>query len=341
VTAAGARLGPLATLRALFVLSRPAGMLLVALLPIIGFVFAYWDHGCIEAASVSLPRLALLAVVWAVPHARTMWLNAALDRDEAPTLFGRKAAVPAHIEAWAYGSLALSLAAAAWLEGRLLFAVLGCALLSVLYSHPRTAWKGHALLGPLVNVVGYGVLSPLGGFFLTGFAPTLRGLAVLLTALPWIATAYFAAQAFQEDEDRERGYRTLVVTRGATFTLRLTRGLFWIAGGSTLALAAFGWFPRVVLVALPGFLWVDRLIADWQTQPKGGDEGWARTFFLRMFWVALAVLVCVSVDYGLTRDREGRPGGLATASGRFEPRACEDSSARADENEDGRTGRML
>jgi len=323
VTDRGVRLGPLATLRALFVLSRPAGMLLVALLPILGFVFAYWDHGCIEAASVSLPRLVLLALIWAVPHAGTMWLNAALDRDEAPTLFGQKAAVPAQIEAWAYGSLAVSLAAAAWLEGRLFLAVLGCALLSVLYSHPRTAWKGHALLGPLVNVLGYGVLSPLGGFFLTGFAPTLRGLAVLLTALPWIATAYFAAQAFQEDEDRARGYRTLVAMRGAAFTLRVTRGCFLAALALTAGLAALGWFPRLILASLPLFLWVDRLLVAWTKQPSGGDAGWAKRYFLRLTATGLAVLALVSLDYETSMRSTGRPGGLTTAAGRSEPRRCE------------------
>jgi 4-hydroxybenzoate polyprenyltransferase len=319
----GARLGPLATLRALVVLSRPAGMLLVALLPILGFVFAYWDHGCIELAAISVPRLALLALIWAVPHAGTMWLNAALDRDEAPTLFGRKAAVPAHIEAWAYGSLALSLAAAAWLGWWLFLSVLGCALLSVLYSHPRTAWKGHALLGPLVNVLGYGVLSPLGGFFFAGFPPTLRGLAVLLTALPWIATAYFAAQAFQEDEDRARGYRTLVATRGAAFTLQVTRGMFLAALALTAGLAALGWFPRLILASLPLFFWVDRLLVAWTEVPGGGDAGWAKRYFLRLTATGLAVLALVSLDYELSIRSTGRPGGLTTASGRSEPRRCE------------------
>lgn len=316
---------PTSTVRALWTLARPKGMLFVSFLPMIGFAYAYWDHGCEDPSLAPFWKMGLLALVWAVPHAGTMWLNAGLDRDDKPTLFGESVPVPAHVGLYAYPTFAFSIGLAFWLGTGVGVCVVLCTILSILYSHPRTAWKAHAWGGPFVNAAGYGALSPLGGFFLAGFAPTVRGAVVLGVAIAWISTAYFAAQAFQEDEDRERGYRTLVVTRGAAFTLRLTRGLFWVAGGSTLALAAFGWFPRVVLVALPGFLWVDRLIADWQEQPKGGDEGWARTFFLRMFWVALAVLVCVSVDYGLTRDREGRPGGLATASGRFEPRACEPS----------------
>lgn len=310
-------------LRSLWALARPRGMLFVSFLPMIGFAYAYWDHGCEDPSYAPFGKLALLGLCWAVPHAGTMWLNAGLDRDDKPTLFGESVAVPPHVSRYAYPTFAFAIGLAFWLGAGVGVCVVLCTILSILYSHPRTAWKAHAWGGPFVNAVGYGALSPLGGFFLSGFAPTIRGAVVLAIAVAWISTAYFAAQAFQEEEDRERDYRTLVVVKGPAFTLRLTRALFWVAGGGTLALAAAGWFPRVVLVALPGFVWVDHLVAGWQAQPRGGDETWARRFFLRMFWVALAVLVCVSIDYGWTRRETGLPGGLSTASGRFEPRACE------------------
>jgi 1,4-dihydroxy-2-naphthoate octaprenyltransferase len=260
--------------------------------------------------------------VWAVPHAGTMWLNAALDRDEAPTLFGRSVPVPARIEWLAYATLAFSLTVAAIAEWRLMLAVLGCAVLSVLYSHPRTAWKGHAIFGPLTNVLGYGVLSPLGGFFLTGYPATLRGLSVLVTSTFWIGAAYFAAQAFQQEEDRARGYRTLVATHGPVVTLKVTRGLFWLALACTFALSAAGWFPRVVLVAMPLFFWVDRVLVLWMREPGGGDASWAKRFFSRLALVGLTILVLVSVDYEVSMRQLGAPGGLTTASGRFEPRVC-------------------
>lgn len=315
-------LSALQTMRSLWSLARPKGMLFVSFLPMIGFAYAFWDHGCEDPSYAPFGQLALLGLCWAVPHAGTMWLNAGLDRDDKPTLFGDSVPVPPRVSLYAYPTFAFSIALAFWLGVGVGVCVVLCTALSILYSHPRTAWKAHAWGGPFVNAAGYGALSPLGGFLLSGYAPTIRGAVVLAVAVVWISTAYFAAQAFQHDEDRERGYRTLVVVRGPAFTLRLTRALFWVAGGGTLALAAFGWFPRVVLVALPGFVWVDRLIADWERQPRGGDESWARRFFLRMFAVAASVLVCVSVDYGWTRAETGRPGGLSTASGRFEPRAC-------------------
>lgn len=313
---------PPGLVRSLVTLARPKGMLFVSLLPPIGYAYAYWDHGCEEPGFTPFGKMALLALTWAVPHAGTMWLNAGLDRDESPTLFGESVPVPPHIHRYAYTTFAFAIALGFWLGLGVGVSVVLCSLLSILYSHPKTAWKAHAWGGPLVNAVGYGVLSPLGGFLYAGFAPTLRGALVLALSVVWVSGAYFAAQAFQEEEDRARGYRTFVAIHGAAATLRLTRALVLAAAVGTLGLAAAGWFPRVVLVALPGFFWVDRWMAAWQRQPGGGDESWARGFFVRMFAVALVVLAFVSVDYAWKIQEQGLAGGLATAAGHDEPRAC-------------------
>lgn len=310
-------------LRDLITLSRPRGMILVAILPMVGFAFSYWDHGCEAEGLSAVPRLLLLALVWAVPHAGTMWLNAALDRDEEATLFGRSVTVPPGIERWAYLTLAISLALAFWAHVGLGLCVLGCAVLSVLYSHPRTAWKGHAVLGPVTNALGYGVLSPLGGFLLAGNAPTIRGALVLTISVPWMLTAYFAAQAFQQGEDRARGYETLVATHGPVTTLRLTRALLLTALGLTALMAISGIFPRIMLAPLPAFFFLDRFLVRWTAQPGGGDARWAAKFFVLLTTLVLVVLAFVSVDYEITRRSRSLPGGLATASGLFEPRACE------------------
>jgi 4-hydroxybenzoate polyprenyltransferase len=298
-------------------------MLLVAILPLIGFTFAYWDHGCFAPGWTAMKSLVFLAVIWAVPHAGTMWLNAGLDRDEKATLFGDAVEVPKHVEVYGYVTLLFSLGAALWTSVPLFLCVAGCAVLSVLYSHPKTAWKGHAILGPAANAIGYGVLSPLGGFFLADLPPTMRGLLVLVTAVPWILAAYFGAQAFQHDEDLARGYRTLVATHGATLTLKVTRACLWIALVLTLGASALGWFPRLVLVSAPLFLLVDRVLVLWLRVPGGGDASWAKRFFVRLVAAGLVILALVSVDFELERRTSGLAAGLTTASGRFEPRICD------------------
>jgi 4-hydroxybenzoate polyprenyltransferase len=297
-------------------------MALVALLPLLGFSFAYWDHGCTVPGYGAVPTLILLAMLWAVPHMGTMWLNAALDRDEGAVLFGERAAPPAHIERYAYATLALAVGTAFARHLGLGLCVLGCALLSVLYSHPRTAWKGHAVLGPASNALGYGILSPLGGWIVADLPPTARGLAVLGVSVTFILSAYLAAQAFQEEEDRARGYRTLVALRGARATLSVTRALLSVSILLTLGLAVLGWFPRSVLVSLPAFLATDHLVARWREQPGGGDESWARAFFRRLTIAGLLCLAAVSAHFAWTQH-EGLPlGGLGTASGHPSVRVC-------------------
>ncbi len=312
----------MSTLRDLIALARLRGLFLVSLLPVLGYSWAYWDHGCEAVGWTAIPRLLWLALIWGIPHLGTMWLNAALDRDESAPLYGRAAKVPPNIEVYAYLTLLASLALALTTHFGLALCVIGCALLSILYSHPRTAWKGHAILGPATNAIGYGVLSPLGGFLFTDFPPTLRGALVLATAVPWMLTAYFAAQAFQEDEDRARGYRTLVAIAGPTVTLRVTRVVLWISLAASAALAIAGIVPRLVIVPLPLFLVLDRYLVRWSKQPNGGDAGWAGRFFARLAGVALLVLVAACVDYELAMRSRSLPGGLATASGLWEPRVC-------------------
>lgn len=315
-------------LRDLWILSRPKGMVLIALLPLIGFTFAYWDHGCTIPHGGALAPLGLLALLWMLPHAGTMWLNAALDRDEGQVLWGTSARVPRHIERYAYATLVVSSGVALAVHIGLGLCVLGCAILSVLYSHPRTAWKGHPVLGPAVNAVGYGILSPLGGWMLAELPPTPRGLAVLAVSVTFVSAAYLAAQAFQEDEDRARGYRTIVALRGAAFTLALTRAFLLASVALTLALAAIGWFPRTVFLATPAFVAADLQLARWRMQPGGGDETWARAFFKRLTIAGLLCLASVSIHYAWMEAHGGPLGGLGTASGVPRVPACPPSSGR-------------
>lgn len=311
-------------LGALFQLARPRGILLFAFLPVIGFTFAFWDHSCWVPELRAVRPLLELILLWSMLHSATMWLNAALDRDEGAVLFGRSTKVPPGIEKYGYGLLVITVALAFAIDLGVALCISLCAALSVLYSHPRTAWKGHPFFGPFTNGLGYGVLSPLGGFLYAHVPPSPRGATVLVVSVVFIMTAYFAAQAFQHEEDSARGYRTLVATHGPRTTLRVTRALLAASTLSTLALAAVGYFPRAVLVAAPAFWWADRLMAQWAEQPGGGDASWAYKLFWRMTVAGLLCITSVCVDYALA-DRAGRiPGGLDTASGHPPVAGCGD-----------------
>ena len=67
------------------------GLLFVWSVPLVAAGFAHWDGAYQGRAGFSL--LALL-VVWGLLHAGTLWLNAALDRDESDVLWGEAVAPP-------------------------------------------------------------------------------------------------------------------------------------------------------------------------------------------------------------------------------------------------------
>lgn len=294
-------------------LSRPALLPFLLLLPFFGYAFAHWDRALQMQNGAGL---LWVFAAWVSLNAGTMWLNAELDRDEGDVLLGRAVPVPPHTSTLAYAALALCVPLS-W-QGSAVAggAALLCAALSVLYSHPSTAWKGHPVLGPLVNVLGYGLLSPLAGWAVVGVPANPRTLVAWGFFGIGILSPYLLAQAFQGDEDRARGYRTAVVALGPRRTLqlaRLTMGVVMLGG---FGLALVGWFPRLCLVALPLGLWIDDLLRRWAALPDGGSSRWALRYARRVL-VSIVLLVGLSFVEYIQQSYEGVPvAGLGTVSGR-------------------------
>jgi 4-hydroxybenzoate polyprenyltransferase len=309
---AGAR-RPTSTAALLFGHARPRGMWWVASLPVIGFGFAHWDYALFLRNGGSL---AVLFVAWLALHAGTMWLNAALDRDEGAVLLGEPLPVPAGIERYALGALALAVVLACIAGPIAGVCAAGCAVMAVMYSHPAWALKGHPLGGPVVNLVGYGVLSPIAGWSLVGVALDLRTVLAFTIVGCAIGGAYFAAQAFQANEDRARGYRTFVVTAGPTTTLWVARAFFAAAFLLAGGLAAAGWFPRACLLVLPGFLLIDRHMAAWLARGDGGTGDDARRLIPRLLLAGALLIGGAYAEY-VREALAGEPiAGMGTAAGR-------------------------
>jgi hypothetical protein len=305
--------------RALWILSRPRLIPFVLLLPLVGFGWGHWDRALDMQGGAGLPWVVL---AWLFLQCGTMWLNAALDLDSGQVLMGRAIAVPAATPYCAYTALVFAVGCAflgSYLSGCGHFlsgyACVGCAVLSVLYSHPSTAWKGHAFLGPLVNVLGYGLLSTLAGWALVNVSPNPRTVIVWLLGACGLLGCYFAVQAFQAEEDRARHYRTLVATHGpgvVLLTARICLGIGYAGGG---LLAIIGWLPRLCLLAFLIGWWLDRYFADWARQPNGGDERWASGLARRLLLVALLAITLAYVDYFLDLAADRPVAGLGTVSG--------------------------
>src|SRR5260370_4680593 len=163
-------------LGSLCLLARPRLLPFVLLLPLLGFGWAHWDRALDLRGGEGL--LWVLAA-WVMLQAGTLWLNAALDRDQGEVLLGRPVPVPPQTASYGYVALLLGVGLAVLSAPLAGCVAVMCGLLAVLYSHPRTGWKGRPILGPLVNAVGSGLLSALAGGAVVHVAPDLR------TAVAW------------------------------------------------------------------------------------------------------------------------------------------------------------
>jgi|GEM_PF-3678142 len=212
----------------------------------VGFGWAHWTES--RDLLRGLDFLGLL-IAWVAVHAGTMWWNALLDQDEGEVLFGERAAVPPGLQRLAGGALGLGAGLGLLIDRGAGACLVGAAALAVLYSHPRAAAKGHPIGGPLVNLLGYGLLAPASGYLLIPQAWEARtGGMVALLALGMLGL-YFLAQSFQREEDAARGYRTLVVTHGPAACVLAARACVLGAGLVYGLLALGGEVPT--LTALP------------------------------------------------------------------------------------------
>jgi 4-hydroxybenzoate polyprenyltransferase len=265
---------------ALITLARPKGTALLLFVPIVGYGFAHWDYA-LEAARRP-GSLAMVLFSWVLLSAGSLWLNAALDGQESAALFGADEAPPHNATRFGYVALLAAVAIAFAADVRSGLACAACAVLAVLYSHPRTRWKAHALLGPLVNGLGYGVLSWLAGWSIARVPMSARTAAAMMLLTLFVVGMSFAAQAYQRSDDERRGYRTLVVTHGPAVCLSVASLTARITVGAVALLAATNVYPHLVLVGIPVFVFAERTMARWRRAPDGGSPAFAAEYALRM-----------------------------------------------------------
>ena len=133
-----------------------------------------------------------------------------------------------------------------------------CFALSVLYSVPPFRLKAVAGADWLINMAGFGTLTPLAGWATTGRPLDSADGIVLLGFCPLFAALYPLTQLYQLEEDARRGDRTLALMLGTRLSLDVALAatgaaflLFaWAGMRSAWTPGAAGWRWSLLLIAL-------------------------------------------------------------------------------------------
>ncbi|HEY2898222.1 MAG TPA: UbiA family prenyltransferase [Gemmatimonadaceae bacterium] len=179
------------------------------------------------SSGITFAELAALIpglLVWVLLlNGGTLALNSAFDRDEGDIGYlDHPPPVPRHLARWGFG-LMLSgqlIALALPLGFALAYAI--CFALSLLYSVPPFRLKAVAGADWVINMIGFGTLTPYAGWTLTRMPLTHAGAWALGGFAPLFAALYPLTQLYQLDEDRARGDRTLALALGVRASLALS-----------------------------------------------------------------------------------------------------------------------
>lgn len=253
--------------------TRPAEWPIMAAHTLVGYVLAVGLDGAQRGERLGS---ALLGIgLWVVClNGGTLALNSAYDRDEGDVAYLRRPPPPpAHLASFGFCLTALGLLGAFLLPAGYRAAYAVCLGLSVLYSVPPFRLKAVPGADWVINMWGFGTLTPYAGWAATGVPLDQSHGLVLLAFCPLFAALYPLTQIYQLEEDRRRGDRTLALMLGVRRSLIVSLGT---AGGAfaLLALAAVraGWGRqdvwRWLALALCAAAW-GMILVSWLRRSSG------------------------------------------------------------------------
>ncbi len=192
----------------------------------------------------------------ALMNGGTLAINSAFDKDEGDIGYLKAPPrPPEHLLAFSSVLLGSSTVMGFLLPLPFALINLACVIMSVLYSVPPPRLKARAGWDLLINCVGFGLLTPLAGWALTGL-PFSR--AILLASMGFaflFAALYPMTQIYQVAEDGRRGDRTLVIQLGVGRSLALALVAALIAHACFLAaILTQGRVPLYLLPSLAAWL---------------------------------------------------------------------------------------
>jgi 4-hydroxybenzoate polyprenyltransferase len=245
---------------------RPAEWPIMAGHTLLGYVLAVGVQGAVSGEQWGRALLALL--IWVVfLNGGTLAINSVFDKDEGDIGYlNAPPPLPRYLLQFSLALLIGGQLLALTLPVGFQLAYATCFVLSILYSVPPFRFKAVAGVDWVINMWGFGTLTPYAAWAATGRPLDAGHLLVLLAFCPLFAGLYPLTQLYQFDEDRRRGDRTLALILGMRLSL-------WIATASTLlAFGLFAWAAVLIPVGQKGYalvvplvLWL-AVLAPWLSQ---------------------------------------------------------------------------
>jgi len=226
---------------------RPAEWPIMAGHTLLGYVLAVGVAGVMRGEHIGSALLAL--VIWVVfLNGGTLAINSVFDKDEGDIGYlNAPPALPRYLLHCSWGLLVVGQALAFLLPVGFRVAYAICFVLSILYSVPPFRFKAVAGVDWVINMWGFGTLTPYAAWAATGRPLDIGHGLVLLAFCPLFAGLYPLTQLYQFDEDRRRGDRTLALILGM-------RASLVVATLSTLlAFALLAWAMLLLNVGAKGF----------------------------------------------------------------------------------------
>jgi 4-hydroxybenzoate polyprenyltransferase len=268
--------------------TRPAEWPIVAAHTALGYVLAVGLRSAIRGEQLGPAALGML--LWVVClNGGTLALNSAYDRDEGDIAYLRQPPPPpSRLAGFGLGLMLAGLLGAFLLPPGYRVAYAICLVMSVVYSVPPFRLKAVPGADWVINMLGFGTLTPYAGWAATGVPVGPVGRLVLVGFCPLFAALYPLTQIYQFEEDARRGDRTLARTLGERGSLMIALAaalmafaLFAAAGWRSgwdrleawrwllLVLAATAWALVLIL-----WLWKQR-----HMRPREHQRGMYRALF--------------------------------------------------------------
>jgi 4-hydroxybenzoate polyprenyltransferase len=282
---------------------RPAEWPIMAGHTLLGALLAL---GLARAASgAHLKAILLGLVLWVVAlNGGTLAINSAFDRDEGDVAYLRRPPPPPPgLFAFGLGLMLAGLGASLLLPRPYTWLYAGCLVMSVLYSVPPVRLKAVAGADWIINLLGFGTLTPLAGWASTGESLTLWGWFLVGGFGALFAGLYPLTQLYQFDEDARRGDRTFALILGKKRSMAVALLCVAVAFALFVAAArAAEWGPgtsgRWVALALAFVVWLAVLVPWYRAANERPPEAQQRGMYLALAaWAVTDVAVLFGWAY--------------------------------------------